>query len=174
MADFEDPFRLRVLIALTDALRSITVANGYRHDLATSVFRGRDWFGADDPIPMLSILEQPLQPDQEVRGDRSVGDWELLLQGWVDDDPTHPTDPGHRLMGDAKRCLIKEKNRLGEAGRTPNVLGMGPGRGQGNEVRSLSFGGGVVRPPETFVSAKAHFWLTVTLGVAENLNNPYA
>lgn len=174
MTDHADPFRLRVLKALTAKLEGITIADGYKHDLATSVFRGRDWFGVGDPIPMLSILEQPLQPEQSVRGDRSTGDWELMLQGWVDDDAIHPTDPAHHLMGDAKKALALARDELAANGRAPNVLGMGPGRGGGNEVTRLSFGAGVVRPPETFVSAKAHFWLTVTIGLAENLSNPYA
>jgi hypothetical protein len=40
----------------TEALKEITVANGYAHDLATSAFRGRVIFGENDPVPMVSIL----------------------------------------------------------------------------------------------------------------------
>ena len=58
-----EPFRLRILKELTAELQKITIANGYSTDVA-AVFRGRDTFSHDDPVPMISILESILEKDQ--------------------------------------------------------------------------------------------------------------
>lgn len=50
-----DPLRLRILKALTAEFEQMTDANG--ESMAGKVFRGRDHFGNDDPLPMISILE---------------------------------------------------------------------------------------------------------------------
>lgn len=175
MADFADPFRLRVLKALTVSLRTITVANGYGHDLATSVFRGRTIFGDSDPLPMLSILQPPAPLDQ-VQSTVAIrtGPWELLIQGFVDDDDDNPTDPAELLLADVYKHLAKEAVRVAANGRSRDVLGMGGGMGKANEINTLHMGFGVVRPPDEFVSAKAYFWLPITLHVTEDLNNPFA
>ena len=44
--------------------------------------------------------------------------------------------------------------------------------GLGRQVTKLYIGPGVVRPPDE-VSAKAYFWLTITLDLAEDLEHPY-
>lgn len=160
-----DPFRLRVLKALTRALEEITEDNGYRFDLAGKVFRGRDIFGDSDPLPMVSILEaieEQKQLPAPQTGTTSTGPWELLVQGFVDDDFAHPTDPAHALMADVKRRLIAERTK----GRGYDVLGMG------GKVTDLKISHGVVRPPDE-VSGKAYFWLRLTLEVVENLLDPY-
>lgn len=169
---YDRPFRLRVLDALTDCLRNITPANGYAHDLSSAVFRGRAMFGDDDPLPMVSILEPPVAPDQIASSlADSAGGWDLLVQGFVQDDRLNPTDPAYLLLADVKRALALEQVR--REGRMPNPLGMGGGAGSGNEVTGIDIGAGVVRPADD-VSAKAYFWLTLTLQVVEDPENPYA
>lgn len=161
-----EPFRLRVLKALTAALEEIVPTN-HSKNLCGSVFRGRDLFGDDDPVPMLSILEAV---DEKVLirppVDNPVyrGPWELLIQGFVDDDRLNPSDPAEFLLADVKRRLAQEMKR---AGRERNILGMG-GRVEGIQISQ-----GVVRPPDD-LSAKAYFWLRVTLQIVENLADPYA
>lgn len=162
------PFRLRVLIALTDVLGAIVRAGEipYGYDLSAAVFRGRDLFGDDDPLPMLSILESPSPADANMQGNggaSSSGDWELIVQGFVQDDPQNPTDPGHYLMADVKRVLAAERAK----GADFDILGMG------GKVTDLRWGSGVVRPSDEN-SARAYFWLSVTLGLVENQTDPFA
>jgi hypothetical protein len=44
--------------------------------------------------------------------------------------------------------------------------------GLGNFVIGMRIGSGVVRPPDE-ISAKAYFWLTITLDMVEDLADPY-
>lgn len=198
MADHVDPFRLRVLKALTAAIKTITPANDYRHDLAdvtesqhgvtvtkASVFRGRQKFSAEgdgttegDPLPMVSVLEHPraldalLEPD----GDNdSIGAWDILIQGFVKDDSENPTDPAHHLVADVIACLAKEGRRRKpslDGGRgEPDILGLGS---QEPCVTKLAIGKPVVRPGEAGVSDQSFFWLTLTLTLAEDVEKPFA
>lgn len=161
-----DPFRLRVLKALSSVLEEVNPTNGYTFDLRGRVFRGRDMFGDGDPVPMVSILEaidEKAQIPSPESGGHSTGPWELLIQGFLDDDLNHPTDPGHLLMAQVKKRLVEERVR----DRQRNILGMG------GKVTELRLSHGVVRPPDE-VSAKAYFWLRLTLVLVENLTDPFA
>lgn len=167
MAD--KPLRLRILIALTEALKEISVANGYHTDLNGQVFRGRAIFGENDPIPLLSILEVPIPLDQTpppTDSEFSSGGWELMIQGFVKDDPENPTDPAHYFMADVKKRLAIEKRKALRMRGDQGILGLG------NFVTGLRIGAGVVRPPDE-ISATAYFWLTITLDMVEDLADPY-
>lgn len=178
------PFKLRCLYALTDAMKSITVANGYRFDMAdfvdaesvtmSRVFRGRPWFGDSDPIPMISILEAGDPFDTLVElppaAGAAEGDWTLNFQGWVADDKTHPTDLAYLLLADMRKCLAKEAARKAPSGRQPDPLGLGIGR---NKVVDLRFGSGTVRPADD-ISAKSWLWLPVTLRIMEHADDAYS
>lgn len=161
-----DPFRLRVLKALSAALEEINPDNGYSFDMRNNVFRGRDMFGDSDPVPMISILEaidEKAQIPSPEGGHQSTGPWELLIQGFLDDDLRHPTDPAHALLAEVKKRLVQERVRE----RQRNILGMG------GKVTELRLSHGVVRPPDED-SAKAYFWLRLTLVLVENLQDPYS
>jgi|AntRauTorcE11897_2_1112592.scaffolds.fasta_scaffold00620_19 hypothetical protein len=161
-----DPTRLRVLKALTGVLETITPANGYAHDLTGKVFRGRDIFGYTDPLPMIAILEQIEEQEQQPSPQTSAkahGPWTLQIQGFVADDRDNPTDPAHHLLGEVKKRLIEERIR----DRQRDILGMG------DVVTELRLSQGVVRPADE-ISDKAYFWMRITLGIVENLNEPYA
>lgn len=168
-----DPFRLRVQKSLTAVLESITPANGYTFDLTGAVFRGRDMFGDNAPLPMVSILESMLERDQLAEppgGTAQAGTWELLLQGWTEDDDDNPTDPGQHLMAQVKKRLSEERLRPFPADslrRGYDPLGMD------GKIASLKFSTGVVRPSDD-VSSKAYFWLKLELVMVEDLVNPYA
>jgi len=160
------PFRLRVLRAMTDKLKTITPANGYNYDLSDRVFRGRLMYGDGDPVPMVSILEAPLPEDPKATpagGDTWKGPWRLFVQGWVDDDRENPTDPAHFLMADVKRALAEARKGMIRGG----VFGI-------SRVTGLIIGENVVRPAEEHVNEYANFLLVVTLEIAENLTDPYA
>lgn len=182
-----DPFRLRVQKALAAALEPIKQRDpktGEQKiaDFVGRVFRGRDAFGNNDPIPMLSILEPPLPIDGIVPSATNtggMGEWDLMIQGFLPDDKENPTDPAHRLMADVKVALAAEKRRLQPGNRQPDPFGMGKavvlnGKNVGNCVVEIkTIGPGVVRPPEIGVSNMAFFWLTLTLKIAEDIDNPF-
>lgn len=182
-----DPFRLRVLKAITASLKTITPANGYQHDLADKTehgvamaraFRGRQQFGDGDPLPMVSVLEHPraldalLAPDG---GQDRLGEWDLLVQGFVKDDKENPTDPAHRLVADVIACLAKEGKRrkpsLDGGSGEPDILGLG---GIMPCVTKLAIGSPVVRPADGVNSSQAFFWFTLTLTLAEDMEKPFA
>lgn len=180
------PFRLRVLTALTSALKGITPANGYQFNLAdfdpgdgypkARVYRGRAWYGEDDPIPMLSLLEADIgeevsNPPHGVAAGRY--EWALMVQGFVDDDPANPTDPAYILAADVvKRLAVETVRKLTPAdpASDSDILGIGL-RGT-NKLTGLRVGSPVVRPADD-VSAKAYFGLLVTLTTVEVGGAPY-
>lgn len=179
------PFKTRVLTALTQALEEITPANGYETNLAPfthsdgqlmkRVYRGRAFFGENDPLPMVAILERPdpADPLAEPPMISNAGsyDWNLIVQGFVQDDKTDPTDDAYALLADVRRRLAVERARKDSAGRIADPLGFG-GRREKNRIEDLSFGPGVVRPADE-VSAKAYFWLGVTLRTIEDPLFPF-
>lgn len=164
-----DPYRLKVQKAVSDALKEITPGNGYQHDLSTSVYRGRNIFGDETPLPFLSLLEAPIQPDAPRLPDGGSTQnpvWELVIQGFVDDDKFNPTDPAHRLLADVKKRLAKECEAY-VPGTGYNTFGMN------GKLGKLTIGTGVVRPPDE-ISSKAYFWLTINLGLIEDMADPYS
>lgn len=187
MAD--DPFRLRVLKALTECLKEITPANGYRTDLAdfeatengdtfqkSRVYRGRNEFGSNDPRPMISILEHPraLTPIYGTDDDTAThGGFELLIQGFADDDKDNPTDPAHILAAEVVKRLVQEKARRSGPNRDsdPNILGLGFTMPC---VTAIDVGTPIVRPADGEVSDVAHFFLSLTLTLVEDQEDPFA
>ena len=159
------PFRLRVLRALTRVIETVNPDNGYHFDLRAKVFRGRVRFDQNDPLPMVSILEAPIPAEvAQSWGDnsKSNGPWELLIQGFAPDDTENPSDPAHHMMAEVKAALVKERKRQ----RGNDILGMD------NRVYEMFVGQGSVRPPED-VNGEAFFWLTLTLRISEELEEPY-
>lgn len=152
-----EPIRLQVLKAMVSALEGTVYK---REPIGGVVFRGRTHYGESDPVPMLSILEPPI-PLEMVRkqaqdNTAQTGDWELLVQGWAEEDPINPTDPAYYLLHSVKKVLMAEKRR----NRGRDIFGMG------DVVIGLDVGHGAVRPPDE-ISTRAYFWLLVTLRVVE-------
>jgi hypothetical protein len=172
MTLYTEPFRLRVLKALSTALE----------DVCPNVFRGRLYFGDSDPLPCISILEAPVPLEQleaPLSATASSGDWVLLVQGFVKDDKKNPTDPAQQLLAATKKRLMDENKRVLPGSRgTPDPLGFGEGqivddKKVGNAITKLLVGPGVVRPPEDGISSKAYFWLTLTLKIVEDISRPF-
>jgi hypothetical protein len=164
MAKYDDPIRLRVLKGLSAALGEISIAAGYKHDMADRVFRGRLMFGESDPIPMISILEVPIPPEQ-IRSPTdapvAAGRWELTVQGWSNEDRENPTDPAHLLLADMRKRLALAKKQVTDGA----AFGI-------TEITNLDIGPGVVRPPDE-TSSHAYCWLLLTITLSEDLANPY-
>ncbi len=158
-----DPKRLRIQQALTEQLKTITVANGYFNDVGDKVYRGRAFFDYDDGLPMLSLLQPVRAPEALVPpGDGAVyhGPLDLLVQGFAVDDPMNPTDPAERLLADVKRCLHEI---IKATSQRPYVW---------NDITSLRLGPSVCRPPDNEVSSVAYFWLSVSLEFTEHVGDP--
>lgn len=169
-----EPLRLRAQKALMSRLAQISPEQDYFFDLRPETvggktiqhtFRGRFWFGDSDPLPLVSLLQVPLQPEQDMGKGGSnpskFGPSDYVIQGWVDDDLENPTDPAEYLLADVERCLAQIRKEGTENG----VLGF-------PSMTELLIGEGVVRPPDE-ISAKAYFWLPITLVMVRDLSNPY-
>lgn len=172
------PFRLKVLSRLTDLLQTVSRAMPdapaiYSYSLASDadfpdgrVLRGRLIYGADDPLPMVSLIEDPKQLERDAVPDKETaapGDWDLIVQGFIKDDPVHPTDPAYFLAADVAA-------KIAEARQDPrNILGFGPKK---PTVDQLHIGAPVIRPPDEF-SATAYFWLPVRLHLVEDSTSAF-
>lgn len=173
-----DSKRLLTMKAISEFLaREITTDNGYQHDLTAKVFRGRLHYGANDPLPCLSILDNP-DPDRfpkltgwhdQNSAGVSLEDWTILVQGWAEDDKVNPTDTAFNLMADVRKALAKvlqeEDPRLG---RPEN-----PDYKFGDLIEGMTMEPGVVRPPQEGVSSRAFFWFRIHLKFVENQDDPY-
>lgn len=173
-----EPFRLRVLKGLGEVIKTVTPANGFQYDLSDyqdeggttreRVYRGRNLFGPNYPLPLVSILEDPRALDQ-VNGpggdSSSTGAWQLILQGFVDDDRAHPTDPAYVLGAEVVRVLAlarkQQRNLLDLGAKSPCVT-------------EMTIGQPVVRPADDVLSDTAFFYLPLTLTLVEEHDNPFA
>ena len=157
--------KLTILQELTTLLQGIDGTGDYDNDVSTTVFRGRSLYSANDPLPMLSILEAPRPGFGEYGGADNVRHewWSLLIQGWAYDDAANPTDNLYPFMADVEKCLkqiveIRSDGSGRPVNRTVYLLG--------GLVADFRFGPGVVRPATEGVSAKACFFLPVTMRLA--------
>ena len=166
------PFRLKFLQGLTTVLQGITPANGFSHDLSNATFRGRLTFGDSDPIPMVSVIEPPLMPPNAPTplgaSDRKES-WDLIVQGFADDDVDNPTDPAHFLLAEVKMALAAEVQKLQGVPTAANAVIFGISR---RKLISFETEIGFVRPSDD-ISAKAYFWLPLHIVVMESWLNPY-
>jgi len=182
------PFRLRLLYAITNALKEITPANGYSTDLSdfdpgdgtpmTRVFRGRAWFGDSDPLPMVSVLEgsSPAESVEDEPMETRAGEYDLTLivQGFVDDDKLNPTDPAYFLMADVRRRLAEERARRRPANSGSNGLdpfGLWSPAAK-NRIVDVRVGPGVVRPADD-ISSRAYFWLGLRVRLVDSADTPF-
>lgn len=173
-----DSKRLTTLKALSAHLEEeVSIANGYKHDLAGSVFRGRTFFDTDDQLPAVSILENP-DPDRfparaggdDYQAPVQLDRWTLLIQGWAEDDKQNPTDPAYELMADVKKALakiLKDAHPITGAGKHPSHM-------LGGLISGMTMEPGTVRPPMEQVSSFAFFFMRIVLKFVEDTNDPYS
>lgn len=165
-----DPLKLQVLKALTTHLEGIQGEDYHGFDLRGCVFRGRNRFGDDEPETFLSILEAPRPDTGRLAGEYDSSrswTWELLLQGWTEDDPLNPSDPVY-LLEDAvtqRLNMIKAVHGNSTGGmpgspRYPDVFMLG------HLITAFDCGPGTVRPPTDNLSRKAFLYLPLRIGLA--------
>lgn len=162
------PFRLAMMERLSVLLETIGPGTGYSTAMTGRVFRGRILYGESDPVPMIAIIEPPVPVDQfrsPIGEDGSSGEWDILIQGFVNDDKKNPTDPAHYLAAQVRMVLADHR-----AARRPDNGMLGTGS-RANMVTDIFIGSPVVRPSDE-ISAKAYFWLPVTMSVVEDLSDP--
>ena len=147
------------------------MVDGY--GLRPRVVRGRLHIGDDEPVPMVSLLEPPLVPqptDTKRQSDNTIrhGDWDIVIQGWVKDDPMNPTDGAYQLEAEVRHRLAVEKKR---SDARPGSSGGRNYFGLGNKILNMTVGAPVVRPNE-HVSEQAVFYLVLTLQISEDMAAP--
>lgn len=170
----QKPFRLRVLIALTELLQTVTPANGYQFDLSDdeSVVRGRLFLGDREPVYMVSLIEPPnaVEPvrSRGVDNTTRAAEWDILIQGWArDDEDNQECDLAYALAADVHKALAVElkKTQTGRPG-APNLLGFN------GRVIEMKIGTPVIRPSEE-VTGYGVFYTILTLKIGEDIGNPF-
>lgn len=170
-----DARQLDILKRLGAHLEGITPANGYDFDMTGVVFRGRAFYGDDDPLPMLGLLEY-LSPDinLEVAGDNNImrqETWIVLVQGFVQQQPTNPTDDAYQLKAAVEKRLSETVATVNGDPAFPPAYMLGLHK---KGIVNLSIGPGIVTVPrEGPVSAYAFFYLPVGITRAVNLTDPF-
>lgn len=144
----------------------------YAVDLRGAVFRGRSEIGASDPKPCIVILEAP-QPINGIPADTNQTvrkeEWRLLVQGFVQDDKTNPSDPAYALKAIVEQRLSRLSAVSGSTGDPvfPEDYLLG------RLVVNVVIGQGVVRPPTKEVSPTAFFYIPLTVELKTDITNPY-
>jgi hypothetical protein len=171
-----EALRLQILKALTAVIETVHPTDSespYTFDLRAAVFRGRIYYGDDDPLPMASLIEPPKELDQlEPPPDTGsgTGDWDLFVQGFVKDDPDNPCDPAYQMLAEVRMALLKARaepearRKLGE--QNYPLLGIINSKGKPG-VTKLSVGFGVVRPPDQDADV-AFFFLPLRIQLVED------
>jgi hypothetical protein len=171
-----DSRQLDILKRLGAHLEGITPANGYDFDMTGRVFRGRAWYGDDDPLPMIALLEY-LSPDINlqmagVNNTNREETWILLVQGFVQQQPENPTDDAYQL----KAAVEKRLAETIATGRyddplVPAAYKLGL---HTKGIVNISIGPGIVSVPrESQVSAYAFFYLPVGIERAVDVTDPF-
>jgi hypothetical protein len=177
-----DSRKLSVMKALTTHFEAINPTNDdpalapatpYAIDLRGKVSRGRLTFGPDELVdgPILSILEatKAIEPVSVAEGLVRKSSWQLLIQGFVQDEKENPTDPAYDLLALVEmrlaRVVQRDKNGDGAYPDEYRLDGL---------IDSLAIGDGIVRPSDPQVSPTAFFYLPVVVVLATDLRNPYA
>lgn len=169
-----DPKQLRILKALCVHLMGIKPSNGYDVDLSgadpggfpTNVFRGQAKFGSDQPTPFVSVLES-LRPDPRPKPSglgkvHRIDDWELLVQGWVDESRQYPTDDLYKLKAQVEKRLAEVQF----PGQSVYRLG--------GLINDLQIGPGVVRAATPQVGGAESFYLPLIVTYVINVADPFA
>jgi hypothetical protein len=161
-----DSKRLQILKALTAQLETISIANGYMHDLTGGVHRGRPDFGSETDKPYIGIFEVrpeelPNRADETVQEDQ----WVVGIQGTVQAGTDHPTDPAHNLLADIKRCLAVVLRP--DSPVSPNPYYMFD-----NLIADMKLDGGITFVPVEDQSA-AVCVMKLTIDLVEELEDPF-
>jgi hypothetical protein len=169
-----DSYRLAVLKRLTVLIEGTTVTpfTGVElpATLAGVVFRGRSFYGEDDPKTMISILEDPRPSGGTSTEDgRRYETWSIFIQGWCPDDKANPTDPCYSLADDIELRLDRITRVLRSSGQPkyPDDYLLGAALdGDGTLIAKFESRSVIVRPATQGVSSKSFFYIPVQVGLA--------
>lgn len=175
--------KLKIMIALTEHLQGITpdwtdlppemIGEVCPFDLSRSVYRGRTVFGDEVPVPFITILEAPRQLDPRGAGFSELladEDWTLLVQGFAQDDKTHPLDPAYTLLAWTQMRMARittEKKNGSRGGQYPNEWRLG------GLVADIRYQIPIVRPGKDDVSGTAYFYMPISVGNVTDLTMPF-
>ena len=176
------PLRLKILMAVTDLIKTVSPTNGSQMDLSDvieggvvaekRVIRGRRYIGHDDPEFLVSLIEPPttVEPTRSKAPDNPTryNEWDILVQGWAKNDKDNEEcDLAYVLAAEVQKALGTElvKKQSGRPGAT-NFLGLG------NTITSIKIGTPVVRPTEE-VTDYGVFYLILTLQFVEDTAKPF-
>lgn len=156
-----DSKRLQILKALTTHLESTT---GYT--LTGKVWRGRTRPADESKNPFLIMFEMP--PEYQDQADMSTASmpWYVGIQGYIDPDNRHPTDPAHNFMAAVKQQLGKLTDYGGAGSPGPDFM-------LGGLIEGIEVDGGMCFAPDDTTNS-CFFALKLTMKLVENLENPYA
>ncbi|MDC8457823.1 hypothetical protein [Marinobacter sp. DS40M6] len=156
-----DSKRLTILKALTEHLEATP-----DYALTGKVWRGRNRPAQESHQPFLILFEMP--PEFEERADRQVQKmpWYIGIQGYVEPDKTHPTDPAHQFMAAIKQQIGKLLDDGGAQSPPPEYM-------LNDLVEDIRLDGGMCFEPDETTNC-CFFAMKLTLTVVENLGDPYA
>jgi len=170
-----DARQLDILKRLSAHLEGITPANGYEFDLTGVVFRGRAFYGDDDPVPMLALIEY-LSPDidLQVAGPNSIErqeTWIILVQGFVQQKPHNPTDEAYQLKAAVEKRLSETIVTKNGDPAVPAAYMLGLHK---DGIVNITIGPGIVSVPrEGPASAYAFFYLPVGITRTVDVTDPF-
>lgn len=155
-----DSKRLQVLKALTTLLETIP-----EYSLAGKVWRGRTRISDESEKPCLVIFEQPPEEEKRADGNTKSMPWYIAIQGFIEPDPIHPTDPAHQLMAAVKLKLSEVLDTGGAHAPGPNYM-------FGNLIGDLVVDGGMAFAPDDTTNC-CFFGLKLTVTITETLGEIY-
>lgn len=155
-----DSKRLQILKALTSHLEGVT---GY--DISGKVWRGRNRPADESYSPFIILFEMP--PEDEDRADTSVSKmpWMIGIQGYIEPDDRHLTDPAHNFMAAVKERLGALLDDGGANMPPPEFMLNGL-------VEDIEVDGGMVFSPDETTNM-CFFAMKLTLTITEDLANPW-
>ena len=172
--------QLRILFLLTELLEGIsdlpsselgTDGQPLMVTMAGRVWRGRTQFGNEQMTPFLTIIESR-RPDNQPElagydGEFRNEIWHLLIQGFMDDDDTHPLDNLYRFKGEVEVRLshLLATNEYGDPVYPAVYL-------CNRMVEKISIGPGVVAPFNATTGGTEAFYLPLVLTFANNIADP--
>lgn len=160
-----EPIQMTILKAIRTSLGGIVAGAQYFNTITENqVYIGRAQFDDSDPLPLISILEVPIPPEQMPmsRGGAVIlaGKWELFVQGFVKDGAKSErflTQAAYELKQDVVTRLLEERRKLDVVGQPQGLFGV-------RNIEDIQVGRGVVRPDDER-SGVCFFWTPLTINL---------
>lgn len=168
------PHQLLVLKRLTTLLEATP---GY--DLKGRVYRGRQTFGEEAPVPSLSIIEGTPDPAPDYANETlQKNAWLVLLQGWIEStSDLYPTDAVYTFKAAIQMQLanISARKPGSPSPLDPDNYWLGKDSSGAYLIADLKIGLGFVSGArqDQLASALPFFYLPLAIDLAYDSTNPY-